>query len=156
LHNPERVINLKDEDSFIAQYVELRNQYCEVLLTAPVNVEETKKWIENEGVEVVAVVKEDTLSGVAILYLHRGGEIAFFVRTPNQGTGSYLLNLIERIARDKGIVNIWAWVLEENIAARRTFIKAGYALEKDSSKYFERRLRRGVVFRKPVFLGGDS
>ena len=152
MHNPGRVINLKDEGSFIAQYVELRNKYCELLLTVSVSVEETKTWIENEEVEVVGVVKGDALLGVAILYLHRAGEIAFFVRTPNHGTGSYLLKVVERIARDKGIVNIWAWVLEENIAAQRTFIKVGYALEKESSKYFERRLRKGVVFRKTVSL----
>lgn len=152
MHNPGRVINLKDEGSFIAQYVELRNKYCELLLTVPVNVEETKKWIENEDVEVVGVVKEDALLGAAILYLHRAGEITFFVRTPNCGVGAYLLKVVERIARDKGIVYIWAWVLDENIAAQRTFIKAGYALEKESSKYFERRPRKGVVFQKTVSL----
>ena len=146
------MINLKDESSFIAQYVELRNKYREFLVTVPVNVEETKKWIDNEDVEVVGVVRGDALLGVAILYLYRAGEIAFFVRTPNCGVGAYLLKVVERIARDKGIVNIWAWVLEENIAAQRTFIKAGYVLEKESSKYFEKRLRRGVVFRKAVSL----
>jgi predicted acetyltransferase len=152
LHNPGRVINLKDEVSFIAQYVELRNKYCELLLTVPVSVEETKKWIENGDGEVVGVVEGDALLGVAILYLHRAGEIAFFVRTPNSGVGAYLLKVVERIARDKGIVNIWAWVLDKNIAAQRTFIKAGYALEKESFKYFERRLIKGVVFRKTVSL----
>jgi ribosomal protein S18 acetylase RimI-like enzyme len=152
LDNPGRVINLKSEGSFIAQYVELRNKYCDLLLTESVNIEETKKWIKSENVEVVGVVKGDALLGAAILYLHRAGEIAFFVRTPNHGTGSNLLKLLERIARDRGIVNMWAWVLEENIAAQRTFIKAGYALEKESSKYFERRLRKGVVFRKTVSL----
>jgi len=152
LHNTGRVINLKDEDSFIAQYVELRNKYCELLLTVPVNVEETQKWIKNEDVEVVGVVKGDALLGVVILYLHRAGEIAFFVRSPNHGAGSYLLKLVERIARDKGMGSVWAWVLNENVAARKTFTKAGYSLEKESSKYFERRLRKGVVFRKTVSL----
>jgi ribosomal protein S18 acetylase RimI-like enzyme len=155
LHNPGRVINLKDDGSFIAQYVELRNKYCELLLTESVDVEETKKWIKNENVEIVGVVKGDALVGVAILYIYRAGEIAFFVRTPNHGTGSYLLKIVERIARDRGIMNIWAWVLDENIAAQRTFVKAGYAIEEISSKYFKRILRKGVVFRKTINWDGE-
>jgi predicted acetyltransferase len=146
------VINLKEEARFISQYVKLRNQYCELLLTAPVSVEETKKWLENEAVEVIGVVKEDVLLGIAILYLHRAGEIAFFVRRSNHGTGSYLLKVGERIARDKGMGSVWAWVLNKNVAARKTFTKAGYSLEKESDKYFERKLKKGVIFRKTVSL----
>jgi hypothetical protein len=146
------VINLKDEGSFIAQYVELRNKYSEMLLTAPVNVEETKKWLENEDIEVIGVVKGEVLLGVAILYLHRADEIAFFVRTPNCGVGGYLLKVVERSARDKRIESIWAWVLDNNVAARKAFTKAGYTLEKEADKYFERKLKKGVIFRKTISL----
>ena len=152
MHNPGRVINLKDKGSFIAQYVELRNKYSEMLLTLPVNVEETKKWLENEDIEVIGVVKGKVLLGVAILYLHRAGEIAFFVRTPNCGVGGYLLEVVERSARDKRIESIWAWVLDDNVAARKAFTKAGYALEKESDKYLERKLKKGVIFRKAISL----
>jgi predicted acetyltransferase len=152
LHSPGRVINLKDESSFVAQYVELRNRYSEMLLTVPVSVEETKEWLKKEDIEVIGVVKGEVLLGVAILYLHRAGEIAFFVRTPNCGVGGYLLEVVERSARGKGIEGIWAWVLDDNVAARKAFTKAGYALEKGLDKYFERKLKKGVIFRKAISL----
>ena len=74
------------------------------------------------------------------------------MRTPNCGVGGYLLEVVERSARGKGIEGIWAWVLDDNVAARKAFTKAGYALEKGLDKYFERKLKKGVIFRKAISI----
>jgi ribosomal protein S18 acetylase RimI-like enzyme len=150
LDNPGAVIDLKGEDSLIEQYVELRNLYCELLLTHPVTIEGTKEWLERDEVEVMGIVREGVLLGVAILYLHRAGEIAFFTRTPHQGVGSRLLKIMEGVARERKIESIWAWVREENTSAQRTFLKEKYVLRKHEERYFRQETKKGIIFGKKI------
>ena len=146
----EQIIDLKRANSFLEQYVDLRNQYCEQLLTQPVGIEETKQWLKGTGIEVIGISREGLLSGVAILYLHRDGEIAFFVKKQKHGTGSRLLKMIERVARDKKIGSIWGWVLDDNIGAKKAFIKQGYILEKEMNRNDKGVMKRGIIFRKLI------
>ncbi len=87
--------------------------------------------------------------GVAILYIDKGGEIAFFVRDQNRGFGSRLLNAIEMAATGRGLKNVWAWVLDDNYIAQRVFEKSGYVRGKKASpKVYDKKQYRSVVFRK--------
>lgn len=146
----ERIIDLKYEEAFIGEYVSLRNRYSEPLLAKPVNVRETKEWLKGNDIETRGIVQESTLMGVAILYLKRNGEIAFFAKHQNQGIGAKLLKIIERVAKEKNLHSVWAWVLCDNVAAKRTFQKNGYTMECESSRFYKDRNKRGVTFRKEI------
>jgi predicted acetyltransferase len=146
----ERVINLKEEEIFIEQYVDLRNTYSELLLTKPVGIRETREWLQSHDIEIRGIVQDDRLLGAAILYLNRDGEIAFFVRYPFKGIGNRLLNIMELVGKERKIKKLWAWVLDENIPAKKTFLNNGYRLEGKSEKLFKDRIRKGVILSKRV------
>ena len=144
----ERVIDLKREEEFIEEYVSLRNRYSFLLLTRQVKVVETRRWLKRRDIEVRGIVKDSSLTGVTILYLSREGEIAFFVKEPNQGTGRKLLEIIERVAREKNLESVWAWVLDDNLPAKSTFQKNGYTADGKSRRSYRGENRLGVIFRK--------
>lgn len=121
-----RVIDLKEELKFVEQYVRLRNDYTERLLTLPVNEVQTIEWFKNQDALIMGIEQDNVLLGVVILYLNRDGEVAFFVKHPNEGIGSRLLWVIEEIGRKKGLKSIWGWVLNDNSIAMRTFEKNGF------------------------------
>lgn len=150
MDNPEKVVNLKESNFLIGQYVELRNHYCERLLTLPVSIDETRAWLKGSKVEVFGIVREEILLGAAILYIRREGEIAFFTKTPGQGVGGRLLSIMEEVARQRKLKSVWAWVLDENIAAQKTFLKNGYIPVEKSNRQFMGEKSTGVVFRKRV------
>lgn len=154
MDNADRVINLKKEELFIGQYVDLRNNYCELLLTEPVNVAETKKWLKRKDIEVRGIARGAILLGAVILYLNRSAEVAFFVgqKCRNKGIGSMLLNIIEEAAEEKKLNNLRAWVLFDNIIAQKTFIKNGYTLGTESERIYHGKKKRGVVFNKELSL----
>ena len=146
----EKIINLKEEESFIEQYVSLRNRYSKLLLTEPVNVAETREWLKSKYIEIRGLVENNILLGVVILYLNRDGEIAFFVKRQNMGIGRKLLKNIERVAKEKNLQSIWAWVLFDNVAAKKTFRKNGYTMEIESTRSYAGEGRTGVIFRKEI------
>ena len=150
MSNTDRIINLKEAPDFVTQYVTLRNLYCDLLLTTPVNVTETKIWLEKDDIEIRGVVREKELIGVAILYLNRKGEIAFFAKYLRSGIGSRLLSVIETAARERELQEVWAWVLTENTNAQKTFLKNGYRSDGESTKRCMDAEKTGVVFRKQV------
>jgi GNAT superfamily N-acetyltransferase len=150
LGNIERIIDLKEEESFIDAYVSLRNRYCKLLLTKPVSVLEAREWVKSRYIEARGIVEDSILLGVVILYLNRKGEIAIFARHQNQGIGSKLLQIIERVANERKLKSVWAWVLFNNQSARRTFQKNGYTMEGQSSKLYEGEDKKGVIFRKEI------
>ena len=76
-----KVIDLKERRNFLQQYIDLRNQYCKVLLTSQVDLPETEDWMKGNLIEIRGMVKENILLGVVILYLHRGGKLPFLSRT---------------------------------------------------------------------------
>lgn len=141
-------VNLRQREDLIEQYVNLRNSYTDVLLTLPVDVDRTKEWLKKADVEVMGLAKDNILMGVVILYLHRDGEVAFFARERNKGTGSRLLDIIERVAKEKGLRFLWGWVLEDNLIARRTFEKNGYIRKETAGREYKGILKKGVRFTK--------
>jgi len=138
------IIDLKQREDFLQQYVDLRNSYADLLLTNPVSTSDTKAWIKKVGIEIRGVVKERALCGVAILYVDKGGEVSFFAERKGEGVGSKLLGIIEDVAKEKGLKSIWAYVLKENEIARRVFEKNGYSRGKVTERIYNGILRKGV------------
>lgn len=145
-----KIIDLKKEKSLIPQYVELRNSYVDLLLTNVVTTTETNDWLTNENVEVRCLIDNDVLIGVAILYLNKKGEITFFVKHRRTGIGSEMIDIIEKVAKEKHLFSVWAWVLSNNLAAQRTFTKKGYVLEEEIEREYKNRIYRGIIFRKKL------
>jgi hypothetical protein len=150
LDNNEIIINLKENDAFVEQYVLLRNLYCDALGTPPVNVVETRIWLIREDIEVMGLARGNILSGVVILYLHRNGEIAFFTKNPNQGMGSKLLTLILEVAREKKLYSVWGWTEVSNGLAQRVFEKSGFSNEGMVEKKYRGLDRKGIKFIKTL------
>lgn len=151
--NVLKIIDLKKDEFFIPQYVELRNHYVDLLLTNSVSADETKEWLGREDVEIRCLIEDNVLTGAAILYLNKKGEVAFFVKNRNRGVGSQLLKVIEEVAKGKKLNSLWAWVMSSNLAAQKTFIKNGYLLEGETEKRFRDKVFPGFVFRKRIVIG---
>lgn len=146
----DRVVNLKEEKDFVEQYVQLRNRYCDYLVTSPVNVVETREWLRREDVEIRGIVRDNLLIGVVILFLNRKGEIAFFSRIERSGLGSKLLSIIEIAAKERGLREVWAWVFCDNVIAQRSFLRNGYQKNENSTKAYRGQIMNGFVFRKAL------
>lgn len=142
------IIDLKKNRSFVGQYVDLRNKYADVLLTGPVTVDGTYAWLNGKDVEIRCLVENGILLGAVVLYLEKGGEIAFFAKDQGKGIGGTLLSIIEGVAREKEMRSIWAWVLSSNRAAQKTFLRNGYLLEGNSDRLYIGKVRQGVLLRK--------
>jgi len=143
-----RTIDLKIDRTLLNQYIELRNSYAEMLLTEPVTPEDTLEWLKRDDTEVMGLAEDDTLLGAVILYLNRGGEIAFFARERNKRVGSKLLFLIEYIAKHKKLQSIWSWVLEDNRIAQRVFEKNGFEKERETVRVYKGISKQGIEYRK--------
>lgn len=150
MDKPARVIDLKKEEEFIEEYVSLRNRYNELLTTKLVDVAETKEWLKDNQIEVRGLVQDDIFWGAVILYLNREGEIALFVKEPQQGVGTKLLKIIEKVAEEKRLNGVWAWVLSDNEKAQWAFRKNGYREEGQSARFHENESKPGVIFRKKI------
>jgi len=110
----KKFIDLKTNLKYIEQYIELRNQYSELLLTKKVNYKETLEWLKIKDIEIYGIVEDDILKGVIILYINKGNELTFFVKEKQKGYGTILLKYMEEIAIKKNIKQLYAWVLEKN------------------------------------------
>lgn len=144
------IVDLKQRTDFLQQYVDLRNSHAELLLTNPASASDTKEWIKKAGVEIRGIVKEHGLFGVVILYLDKGGEVSFFVKRKGEGIGSKLLQIIEGVAKEKGLTRIWAYVLKENEIARHVFEKNGYSRGRLTEKIYKGILRKGIEYKKSI------
>jgi GNAT superfamily N-acetyltransferase len=145
-----KVIDLKKNDKYIPQYVDLRNSHINLLLTSSVTIDDTKKWIAKEDVEIRCIIDKDILIGAVILYLNKNGEIAFFARYKKKGIGSRMLKAIEEVAKENKLNSVWAWVLTTNVAAQKTFIKNGYIIEKKVARMYKDRNYNGIVLNKKL------
>lgn len=145
------IIDLKEEEYYIEQYIDLRNSYSELLLTLPVNTTGTKEWLNNDDIEIRGLVQDYILLGVVILYLNKCGEIAFFVKDQNKGMGSKLVSIIEEVAKEKKLLSVWGWALEDNFIAQRVFEKNGFAKESISERRHKGKIRLGINYKK--YLG---
>jgi len=156
LDRRETVVDLKKGEGFIEEYVSLRNRYSGLLATKPVNVAETREWLRDNQVEVRVLVKDDIILGAVILYLNRDGEIAFFVKKPHQGTGIKLLKIIERVAKERNLKGVWAWVLNDNIPAQRIFEKNGFLKEGMAKKMHDGVMKEGIRYKKKLQVESEQ
>ncbi len=145
-----KIVDLRKDELFISQYVELRNSYADLLLTKPVEVGETKKWLTREDVEVRCLVDNGVLIGAVIIYLNKENEIAFFVKDRNRGIGNQLLRAIEEVARERKLNGLWAWVLSSNTVAQKSFMKNGYLLEEKTQRRYNDKTLEGFIFTKKL------
>jgi RimJ/RimL family protein N-acetyltransferase len=145
-----KVIDLKENQRFLKQYVSLRNKYRDLLLTKKVTIEETKEWLKKAPVEIRCLLEGNELLGVVILYLNKKNEVTVFVKRPNKGLGKKLLLIIDKIARAKKIARLWAWVLTTNIPAQRLFEGCGYKKERLSKRKFKNIIFDGYIFYKII------
>ena len=148
MSDQETIIDFKKHESFIVQYVNLRNSYTELLLTVPVNIQDTKEWLKRNDIEVMGILHDDILPGVVILYLNRSGEIAFFVKEKNQGVGTKLLKIAEKVANRRKLKSLWAWVLVDNFIAQRVFEKNGFVKEGISERKYKSIIKHGYTYKK--------
>jgi GNAT superfamily N-acetyltransferase len=145
-----KIIDLKKDDEYISQYIELRNSYSHLLLTDIVKKEETVKWIKNSKTTILGTAKNNELLGVIILYLDRDNEIAIFTKEQKKGIGTLLLTEIEKTAKKNNINKLWAWVRKDNIPAQKLFEKNGYKLTKNSLRKYDNKDLNGFVFQKTI------
>lgn len=150
ISNNIKIIDLKKDESFIPQYIELRDSYLDLLLTDPVTYDGTKVWLAEEDAEVRCLVDNNVLLGAAVLYLNKEGEIAFFAKYQERGIGTNLLKAIENVARERKLDKVWAWVLSSNIPAQKVFSKNGYLIERELEKKFKNKIFKGIVFIKKL------
>lgn len=148
MSDKERVVDLKKEESFVEQYINLRNSYTGMLLTEPVNLSGTREWLKKADIEVIGLAEDNALLGAVILYLDRDGEIAFFAGEKNRGIGSKLLVLIEDVAKQKMLQSVCSWVLKENLIAQRVFEKNGFRKEGETVREYKGMSRQGIEYKK--------
>jgi len=145
-----KIIDLKNNNNFLKQYIDLRNEHKNLLLSLPVTLAETKKWLKTTDIEVRGIVQNDILTGVVILYLEKNGEIAVFVRYPNRGLGTKLLSVIEKVAEQKGLFFVWAWISKDNLVSRHVFEKDGFIKSESGKKRYNNRYIEGNKFVKEL------
>lgn len=148
--NKWKIIDLKNHEKYIPQYVDLRNSYIDLLLTYSVTIDETKEWLTKEDVEIRCIIDRDILIGVVILYLKKHGEIAFFAKRQSKGIGSKLLYTIEKVAKEKNLNCAWAWVLKDNLIAQRVFEKNGFVKEGINEREYKGLIRHGIKYKKDL------
>lgn len=143
-----RWVDLKNKPEYLKAYVALRNKHVRFLLTEVVSVDQTRAWMRRAEIEVFGLEDEGRLAGVAVVYLDRRGEIAFFVDRPNRGIGTRLLRRLALEARRRNWRRLWAWVLEENAAAVRVFEKSGFSRLRRSRRLYRGIQKRGIILTK--------
>lgn len=142
------IIDLREQEFYIEQYVNLRNKYTDLLLTYPINIQSTKESLVKNDVEIRVLAQNNILVGAVILYLYREGEIAFFVKEKNKGIGSRLLGIVEEVANKRGLKFIWAWVLKDNYIAQRVFEKNGFIKKNISKREHKGLIKYGINYKK--------
>ena len=69
-------VDLKQEPEWVEAYRVLRNRYCELLLTDPVDPREMEEWIPTTPALVHALISGSTLVGAYVIYAQRDHELA--------------------------------------------------------------------------------
>jgi len=143
-------VDLKKCPQLLNQYIELRNTYIDMLLTEPINKADTLLWLEKNNVELMGLEENGVLEGVVILYLEKGGEVAFFSREKNKGIGTRLLTLVEDVAKIRKLPEIHAWIRMDNPIAGHVFLKCGYSHTGKMDKIFRDKPYPGFIFVKKL------
>ncbi len=142
------VVYLKEDYTYLEQYVDLRNKYKALLLSSSVTVKHTKEWLSELNGEIRGLAEDGILLGVVILYLDKGGEITFFAKHKNRGIGSELLKIINEIAKERRLKYIFSWVAKDNLIAQRSFEKNGFIFDKIQEKEYHGKIKRGKKYVK--------
>jgi ribosomal protein S18 acetylase RimI-like enzyme len=150
----DKIVNLKLELDLIPQYVELRNNYTELLMTDKVGLEETLNWLKTADIEIRGMVINGVLEGVVILYLNRKNEVAIFSRCKVKGIGTKLLDVIRTTAFEKGLTEVWAWIRNDNWPATALFKKCGYTVLVQVERVFRGHPVLGTEYKKLISTKG--
>jgi len=145
-----KLIDLKQNICLAPDYVRLRNEHSEALLTERVGIAQTEAWLAEDCVEVRCLVEGKELLGAAVLYLNKKGEIAFFSKRPGEGAGTVLLQAALEAARDRNIGSVWAWTPTSNIPAQKAFLKCGFKNCGELSRSHNEKVHRGFIFRRDI------
>ncbi|NCD11381.1 MAG: GNAT family N-acetyltransferase [Epsilonproteobacteria bacterium] len=142
-----KIVSLKENIVWLEKYVALRNQYAKALFSSEMKSDETKDWLKNRDVEVLIAIENDMLLGVGILYLNKKGEITLFVKKPNQGIAKLLLEKLQDYAHQKNLLELWAWVHDENEASQKFFIKNGFIDFSKENKTVNTTTYSGIIYK---------
>jgi ribosomal protein S18 acetylase RimI-like enzyme len=142
------VVDLKKREDLLPQYVEMRSAHAALLLSAPVDLAGTKKWLESAGIVIRGLAEDNVLLGAVILYAAKKGEVTFLARETNRGIGSQLLDLVDEMAREAGLKKVWAWVLLENTIAQRVFEKKGYLKLGTFEREYQGTVKKGIRYER--------
>jgi phosphinothricin acetyltransferase len=143
-----KTIDLKKEIRYIEQYIALRNNYSDLLLTNPINKNDTLKWFKNKKIEIRGIIEREELIGIVILYINKGGEVTIFVKDKHRGLGKQLISIVEKIAKENNLCFIYAWVLKDNNNAKKLFEKCGFSQEGVEFKKYNEILFEGIQYKK--------
>lgn len=145
-----KIVPLKKNLGYLDAYINLRNQYCELLLTNPVTRAETLVWLKNYHVSVLLAITGELLEGVVILHVYRKGEISIFIKNSRLGTGTQLLQEIEKVAKIEKLKKIFAWVDAANKSSVNFFLKNKFMLTDQYDKEYRGIKRKGFVYIKSL------
>jgi len=143
-----QIINLKNNISYLSEYINLRNRYSRHLLSDKITYEPTKEWLNFKDVSIFLALQEKEIIGVSILYHHRNNEIAIFTKYQGKGIGTKLLDYIIKRAKSKNYNLLWAWIEQNNILSHSLFKKFGFIRTKNSIKKYNGIEINGQVLEK--------
>lgn len=144
------IVNLRKNLQYLEQYIQLRNTYAHALLSKNITYETSQKWIQDDLICVLLALEEQTLLGVAILYLAKDNEVSIFTKEHNKGIGTLLLQKLEQHALRKGLHSLHSWIADTNIASASLFKKQRYIQKKQTIKYHNNIKYAGYIFQKEL------
>lgn len=118
------IVDLRKRLDLIPEYVELRNKYISELMSVPVTLESTNKWMSNHDALMIGVVStQGELIGACVIYKERNNELAIFVKHPGYGIGKFVIDNMTSLCIEYGIKRIWARTKDNNLIAKKFFNK---------------------------------
>jgi len=145
-----KIVDLRKQIELIDRYIYLRNQFCSELLTNPVTQKETLNWLANYDVIVLLAVEKKSVIGACILHTYRNGELSLFIEKQRKGTGTLLLQQIEKIAKIKRLSIVYAWVDEKNIPSNNFFQKNEFTIREKKYKEYKNKKILGTIYQKTL------
>jgi len=134
-----KIINLKEDTTYLTDYIDLRNDKSEELLSEKVYFKETLKWFEKENIIIRGLVRDLKLKSVGIIYLDKNNEFSFFCKESSKGYGNTIHNVMISLAKKRGLEFLTAWT--RNNIAENIFKKKGWELVgKRERKYKDKKI----------------
>jgi len=117
------LVDLRKHPDLICDYVNLRNKYNYELMSSPITLESTEKWMLNHKALIMGVTESQELIGVCIIYQERNNELTIFVKYPHRGIGKFILDNMGSLCKEYNITEVWARVKSDNHSAKKFFEK---------------------------------